>query len=134
MSSYLETDFCKPDDGLDYIFVMMGAIYGASFNRHWDGMDLAIVRQVWKEKLGRFLTYKPSLDYALNKLKGEFPPSAITFRDLCNLGPEIPTKPVVMITKQKTQAEIAEAERQKQIALKSLAELKKQFRSSNDKN
>jgi len=130
MSNYLETDFCQPDDGLDYIFVMMGAIYGASFNRHWDGMDLGVVRQVWKEKLGRFLTYKPSLDFALDKLKGEFPPSAITFRDLCNLGPEIPTKPVVMITKQKTQDEIAEAERQKQIALQSLSELKNSLKRS----
>ena len=129
MSSYLETDFCQPDDGLDYIFVMMGAIYGAPFNRHWDGMDLGVVRQVWKEKLGRFLTYKPSLDFAIDKLKGEFPPSAITFRDLCNQGPEIPIKPVTMITKQKTQAEIEEIERQKQIALKSLAELKKQFKA-----
>lgn len=129
MSSYLETDFCQPDDGLDYIFVMMGAIYGASFNRHWDGMDLGVVRQVWKEKLGRFLTYKPSLDFAIDKLKGEFPPSAITFRDLCNQGPEIPIKPVTMITKQKTQDEVEETERQKQIALKSLAELKKQFKA-----
>lgn len=130
MSNYLETDFCQPDDGLDYIFVMMGAIYGASFNRHWDGMDLGVVRQVWKEKLGRFLTYKPSLDFALDKLKGEFPPSAITFRDLCNLGPEIPIKPLVMITKQKTQDEIAEAERQKLIALKSLSELKNSLKRS----
>ena len=130
MSAYSETDFCQSDDGLDYIFGYMGAIYGAAFNRHWEGMNLELVRQVWKEKLGRFLTYKPSLDYALNKLKGDFPPSAITFRDLCNLGPEIPTKPVVMITKQKTQAEIAETERQKQIALKSFAEFKKRFRGS----
>lgn len=130
MSSYLETDFCQPDDGLDYIFVMMGAIYGASFNRHWDGMDLGVVRQVWKEKLGRFLTYKPSLDFALDKLKGEFPPSAITFRDLCNQGPAIPMKPVTMITKQKTKAEIAETERQKEIALRSLAELKNSFKRS----
>ena len=130
MSNYLETDFCQADDGLDYIFVMLGAIYGASFNRHWDGMDLTVARQVWREKLGRFLTYKPSLDFALSKLKGEFPPSAITFRDLCNLGPEIPIKPVVMITKQKTQDEIAEAERQKQIALKSLSELKNSLKRS----
>lgn len=129
MSSYSETDFCQPDDGLDYIFVMMGAIYGASFNRHWDGLDLGVVRQVWKDKLGRFLTYKPSLDFALDKLKGEFPPSAITFRDLCNQGPEIPVKPLVMITKQKTQAEIEETERKKQIALKNLSELKKQLKA-----
>jgi len=39
MSSYLETDFCSPDDGLDYIFGRMMAIFGASFARHFDQID-----------------------------------------------------------------------------------------------
>ena len=124
MSSYLETDFCQPDDGLDYIFVMMGAIYGASFNRHWDGMDLGVVRQVWKEKLGSFLTYKPSLDYALSRLDGNFPPSAITFRDLCNAGPSIPSKPVLMIERQFTQEELDQQEQARQKGIQMLKDLK----------
>lgn len=128
MSNYSESDFCDPESGLDYIFVMMGAIYGATFNRHWEGMELEVVRQVWKEKLGRFLTYKPTLDYALSHLKGDFPPSAITFRDLCNAGPSIPTKPVVMIEKQLTQAEIAEIERKRQEGIEALRKLRESFK------
>ena len=127
MSNYSESDFCDKDSGLDYIFVMMGAIYGDVFNRHFDGMDLDVVRQVWKQKLGSFLTYKPSLDYALGHLKGEFPPSAITFYEYCNAGPHIPEKPISLITRQKTKAEIEEAERKKAEALEKLKELRKSF-------
>jgi hypothetical protein len=127
MSDYLETDFCDVDSGLDYIFGYMGAIYGASFNRHWEGMDAGLIRQVWKDQLGRFLTYKPSLDFAMKHLNGDFPPSAIKFRDYCNSGPDIPTKPMVQITRQKTQAEMEASEKAKQEALKKLAELRRSY-------
>lgn len=128
MSNYSESDFCDKDSGLDYIFVMMGAIYGSAFNRHWEGMELEVVREVWKQKLGTFLTYKPSLDYALDHLKGDFPPSAITFRDLCNAGPSIPSKPVVMIERQFTQEELQEQERKKQEGLQALRKLRESFK------
>jgi hypothetical protein len=120
-----QNDFCDADSGFDYIFSTMNAIYGARFESNWQNVDAAIIRQVWKERLGRFLTYKPSLDYALSHLKGEFPPSAITFRDMCNAGPNIPEKPIVVIAQQKTKAEIEEGERVKREALKKLAELTK---------
>ena len=90
MSNYSQND-CTQDEGLDYIFGRMSAIYGAAFLRHWEGVDLELVRQEWKQQLGRFLTYRPSMDYAIDRLKGEFPPSAITFREFCNAGPNIPT-------------------------------------------
>ena len=93
MSNYLETDFCTQDEGLDYIFARMMAIFGAPFNRHFDGIEPEIVRQEWKSQLGRFLTYRPSMDYAINQLDGDFIPSAIKFRKLCNAGPNIPVKP-----------------------------------------
>ena len=93
MSNYSETDFCKPDEGLDYVFGRMMAIFGASFNRHFDGIDPQLVRQEWKHQLGRFLTYRPSMDYAIDHLDGDFVPSAIKFRELCNAGPRIPVKP-----------------------------------------
>jgi len=89
MSNYSQND-CSQDEGLDYIFGRMSAIYGAAFLRHWEGVDLELVRQEWKQQLGRFLTYRPSMDYAIDRLKGEFPPSAITFREFCNAGPNIP--------------------------------------------
>jgi hypothetical protein len=122
-----QNDFCDADSGFDYIFSTMNAIYGARFETNWQNVDPQIIRQVWKERLGRFLTYKPSLDYALEHLKGEFPPSAVTFREMCNAGPNIPDKPVVAITRQKTQAEIAEGERVKAEALAKLAALRKSY-------
>ena len=83
-------EFCDSDSCFDYIFTRMNAIYGAGFARHWDGIDLATVRVEWKRQLGNFLTYRPTMDYAIDRLKGEFPPSAITFREFCNAGPAIP--------------------------------------------
>jgi hypothetical protein len=85
-----QNNFCDADSGFDYIFTRMSAIYGASFLRHWDGVDMLNVREEWKRQLGKFLTYRPTMDYAIDRLKGEFPPSAITFREFCNAGPAIP--------------------------------------------
>jgi hypothetical protein len=127
MSVYLETDFCKPDDGLDYIFGRMMAIFGSSFARHFDEVDPQLVRQEWKNQLGKFLTYRPSMDFAIDNLDGNFVPSAIKFRNLCNAGPAIPVKPVPQITKQRTQAEIAATEAAKAKAKALLAELKGKY-------
>lgn len=124
MSSYLEADFCTQDEGLDYIFGRMLAIFGASFNRHFDGIDPGFVRQEWKNQLGRFLTYRPSMDYAIGRLDGEYVPSAIKFRNLCNAGPEIPVKPVLRIEKQLTQAQKDSIEEHKRKAREWLAKIK----------
>jgi hypothetical protein len=129
MSNYLETDFCTQDQGLDYIFGRMMAIFGAPFNRHFDGLDPEFVRDEWKVQLGKFLTYRPSMDFAIAKLDGEFIPSAIKFRNLCNQGPQIPNKPLVQIERKKTLHEQIEADKVKAEALAKLAELKKQFES-----
>jgi len=129
MSSYLETDFCSVDEGLDYIFGYMGAVYGASFSRHWENIDPDLVRSVWVKEVSRFLTYKPSLDYALEHLPPTFIPSAVAFRLTCNNGPRIPVKQHTMITKQYTQAEIDQAEVIKTEALARLAELRRSFAS-----
>lgn len=128
MSSYSETDFCTPDQGLDYIFGRMMAIFGATFNRHFDGIEPNLVRQEWRKQIGVFLTYRPSMDYAIDNLEGEFVPSAIKFRNLCIDGPRIPSKPVIAIEKQLTQREKDELERNKQTALAKLAELRKQYK------
>ena len=104
------------------------AIFGATFNRHFDGIAPNLVRQEWKKQLGSFLTYRPSMDFAIEKLEGDFVPSAIKFRNLCNTGPAIPRKPVMAIEKQMTQKEKAEIERNKKIALAKLAELRKQYK------
>jgi hypothetical protein len=125
MSNYSEADFCTPEQGLDYIFGYMSAVYGGSFTRHWEQVDPDLVRSVWQKELGRFLTYKPSLEHALAQLPPVMPPSAIAFRNTCNGGPEIPVKPVVRIERQQTQYEKARTEMLKSEALAKLAELKR---------
>lgn len=130
MSNYLETDFCDPDEGLDYIFGYMSAVYGSSFTRHWEQVDPELVRSVWQKELGKFLTYKPSLEYALGHLPANMPPSAIAFKKTCNAGPEIPVKPVMRIERQQTQYEKARAEMLKSEALAKLAELKRDIKAN----
>ena len=125
-----ENDFCDPDSGFDYIFGMMNAIYGSRFITHWQDVDPNLVRQTWKQYLGRFLTYKPSLDFALGKLDKDFPPSAIAFRDMCNQGPSIPVKPVLKIERQPTLHEQIATQKAKHEALAKLAEFKKQWGKS----
>lgn len=134
MSNYSADDFCSQDDGLDYIFAIMGAIYGATLSRHFDGVEPNLVRQVWKNQIGDFLTYKPSLDYALKHLHADFVPSAIKFRDFCNGGPEIPKKPMVLIEKTYTIHEQIENDRIKAEGLAKLKELKNKFKKSNEPN
>ena len=124
MSNYSEADFCTQDEGLDYIFGRMMAIFGAPFTRHFDGIDPGLVRSEWKNQLGRFLTYRPSMDYAISRLEGDYIPSAIKFRNLCNAGPEIPVKPVLQIEKQLTQAQKDIIELHKQKAREWLAKAK----------
>ena len=104
MPIYSQADFCTIDQGLDYIFGRLGAIYGAAFTRHWDGVDLSMVRQTWGELLGRYATYKPNMDFALKNL-GKFVPSAIEFKELCAQAGRIPDKPNTMIEKQLTTEE-----------------------------
>ena len=124
MSNYSKADFVDAETGLDYVFVMLGGIYGQAFNRNWEGMDLPVVRQIWKDQIGRFLTYKPSLDYAFTRLNGDFPPSAIKFREFCNAGPNIPRDELQITHNPKPvdPAVVAEAKRK-------LAELRKHYES-----
>lgn len=132
MSSYSEADFCDAEQGLDYVFGYMSGVYGAAFTRHWERVDPDLVRSVWKKEVGKFLTYKPSLDYALQHLPPNMPPSAIAFRNTCNAGPGIPLKPHSMIERQPTQYEKAMGEIEKAKALEKLRQLRKQLGGSDD--
>jgi len=127
MSHYSENDFCSDDDGLDYVFAKLGAIYGATFTRHFDGMNPDLIRTVWKEQIGKFLTYRPSMDFAIQHLNSDFIPSAIKFRDLCNAGPNIPTNQIKLEHKPK-EFNQAEYDRAKAEGLEKMQELRKMFK------
>jgi hypothetical protein len=98
MSDYLESDFASKDEGLDYLFARLTGIYGAAFSRHWEGLDVDVIRDTWKEVIGRFLTYKPSLDFAVKHGNPDFVPSALAIKQLCEQGPRIPVKPETTLT------------------------------------
>ena len=115
------------DEGLDYIFGKMGAIYGATFTRHWEGVDTQLVRDVWGEALELYLTNKPSLDYALKYMNPDYPPSALAFAKLCNSGPSIPQEETLQIEKQYTEEQRIQIKADKEKALEKLKELREQW-------
>ena len=121
MSNYSETDFCKGDQGVKYIFAKMSIIYGVTFRSHWGDIDKQSVIDTWADVLGVYATYRPSMDFALNNMDAKFVPSALTFRDLCKQGPRVPSKPHTLITKQPTQAEVAMTAKAKNEALDLIA-------------
>jgi hypothetical protein len=129
MLDYSENDFCSEDEGLDYIFTKLGAIFGATFMRHFDGLQSEVVRQVWKEQIGKFLTYRPSMDFAIQHLNSEFIPSAIKFRELCNLGPSIPTNQL-KLENNPTPLSPEEHEKAKAEGLEKMRELRKMFKGA----
>lgn len=89
MSNFLVLNPVEPDDGLDYLFAYMGAVYGSRFLKNWEGTNLDLVRQVWKKELGPYLKSKEILDFALSHLPADFPPSAIGFKELCKKSPDV---------------------------------------------
>jgi hypothetical protein len=123
-----ENDFCDADTGFDYVFSKMNAIYGATFANHWRDVDPNLVRQVWIEECGRALTYRPKMDYALQHMNPDRPPSALAFKKLLGEAPRIPDKPETMITRQPTIHEQIAAAAAREKALAQLRELTKHLR------
>lgn len=124
MQAYSDKDFCSSENGIKYLFSRMGAIYGAMFTRHWEGVDQSITRQTWGDLLGRYSTYKPSMDFALKHMS-KFVPSAVEFKELCTQGPRIPDKPHTMIEKQLTTEERIAVARAKGEAMAKIAQFTK---------
>jgi len=89
MSNLLIFNPTSSDDGLDYIFGKMMAIYGQSFVRNWQDIDPGLMRQVWTEELGEYLKSKEILDHALKSMDADYPPSAIKFKQLCKTSKDI---------------------------------------------
>ena len=123
-----QNDFCDADTGFDYVFTKMNATYGAAFANNWKNIDADIIRQTWKEVCGIGLTYRPKMDYALQYMNPDRPPSALAFAKLLNDGPRIPDKPNTLIEKQPTLHEQIAAKEAKERAMRMLAELKTQMR------
>ena len=123
-----EQDFCNADDGFDYIFTKMNAIFGATFANHWREIDPDIIRDTWKQNCWIGLTYRPKMDYALQHMNPDRPPSALAFAKLLIDGPAIPVKPLTLITKQLTEEEQAVLQEAKANAMARLKQLSEEMR------
>ena len=130
-NEYREQDFCTAEQGLDYSFAKMGAIYGATFLRNWQGVDPNLVHQVWLQECGRMLTYRPKIDHALRFMHPERPPSALSFKNLLVAGPVIPDKPNFHVEKQKTREELEAQKRRGEEAREQLRQLTKKLGTKN---
>jgi hypothetical protein len=111
MNEYKESDFCTQDEGIKYIFKMFSIIYGNKIATHWGDMNITTVMNTWKGMIGNYLTYRPSLDFALQNLdpKG-FVTNPMAFKELCSQAGRIPIKPEATLTHQKMESEkIADA-------------------------
>ena len=110
MNNWRAEDFCTAEQGLDYAFANMSAIYGQTFTRNFAGIDPKVVRAAWLNQCGHLLTYRPALDHALRHMSADYPPSAIKFRYLL-AATTIPERPVPQLVVIKTEAEKAESKR-----------------------
>jgi hypothetical protein len=118
MTEYKESDFMSQEDGIKYVFNMFSIIYGSKITTHWGGMNVQNVMDVWKGMIGNYLTYRPTLDFAIQNLDSKgFVTNPMAFKELCSQAGRIPIKPERTITHQKTQKEIDEAIKAKEEAL-----------------
>lgn len=123
---YKENDFCTPEEGIQYVFKAFSIIYGTRFASHWENMSMAAVMATWRDMIGNYLTYRPTLDFALKNLdtKG-FVTTPMAFKELCSQAGRIPVKPERTITHQKTQEEIGRDAENKELARKKLSDFMK---------
>ena len=105
MNTYVESNFCKAEFGLQYIFAKMSIIYGAGFIRYAADIDPKAIQETWLDILGVYATYRPSIDFALHHMNPQYIPTPLAFRDLCKQAGQIPIKPSTLITRQLTEAE-----------------------------
>jgi hypothetical protein len=85
---------------IEIIHARLLARYGSAWRAKWAGVDAEVVQKDWQKEL----TYCPahSIDYALENLPLDFPPTAGQFREICRRAPPAPetlpllkSKPVV---------------------------------------
>ena len=72
---------------IDKIFAKLVVSYGHEFLRRWEGMDMATIKSDWAEELGGYVHHPHALVYALNNLPADKPPTAKSFRAICNAAP-----------------------------------------------
>ena len=128
MRDYKESDFCTQEEGIKYVFKMFSIIYGSKITNHWGGMNINVVMETWRGMIGNYLTYRPSLDFALKNLDSKgFITNPMAFKDLCAQAGRIPVKPEATLTHQKTQEKLRVDAKAKEEALQKIKEFTQGF-------
>lgn len=82
-----------PAPWTESLFRRLHVRYGATFERQYDGLDMADVRADWADMLHGFSG--EDIRYGLEFLPDKFPPNALEFRAICRRAPrvELPALP-----------------------------------------
>ena len=79
-----------PAAWVDRIFEKLTLVYGQSFLRRWDGLDLAAVKADWAHELRGFAQAPNAIAHGLAHLPTEGPPpTVLQFRQLCVRAPMV---------------------------------------------
>ena len=77
-----------PAAWVDRIFEKLALVYGQSFLRRWDGLDLVAVKADWAHELRGFAQAPNAIAHGLAHLPSEGPPpTVLQFRQLCVRAP-----------------------------------------------
>lgn len=77
-----------PSDWIERLFTRLELAYGHRFLSQWPGIDPAVVKADWAEKLDGFENHREALQFALANLPADNPVNAMQFRDLARRAPE----------------------------------------------
>lgn len=66
---------------VEWLWARLGVRYGQSFDKRWEGFDLAVVKEDWRYELAGLSD--DQLQYGLKHLPPRFAPDAGEFRKLC---------------------------------------------------
>ncbi len=66
---------------IDLIWMRCATVYGQSWLRQWDGLDIALVKSQWAQELDGVTP--EGIAHGLRHLPRDWPPNAIQFRDAC---------------------------------------------------
>lgn len=75
---------------IEIIHARLFARYGSAWRAKYAGIDVETVQKDWLRELSRMPMY--AIDFALDNIPVDFPPTAGQFRELCRRAPEPPER------------------------------------------
>lgn len=98
-----------PSPWVERIFDKLTLVYGQSFLRRWQDIDLAAVKADWAHELSGFQQHPRAIAWALQNLPPDKPPTVLEFRALARKAPpeEIPKLEAPKADPERVNAELA---------------------------